>query len=294
MKNQIRITLFVLLALLASSSFAQTYYKKISYQSGHFSQALPLGYQFTVVGPVNKNVQSVTLVIAAGADIATYKWSRVSEFQTEFEIFISVPLEKGRKYTFSYDEETSKSIVGEYNKVTVEGEPIPVDTSNSTSQIGLVGGFGYAFLGTGSNRGNDMFGFIAIKFNFRKIDRTKKFLVSDNNTKLRNEVYDKPFSRFSLLVGGANTKMAYRGRELGSPLYNMKPMIGLSFNFSPEVSLDGGVIFFDYQTGDPSLHSELDSQTSIGLFASVSIDLDVFTRMKLAINGVPYDKSQKN
>lgn len=292
--NNLRIGLIALIAMITIPSFAQTYYKKIQYQSGHFSQALPIGYKFTVAGPVNKNVIAVSLVISDGTNFDRYSWHRVSEFQTEFEVFISDPLKKGANYSFTYSEEVTQTIIGVYSAMSVTAEPVPVDSANSTSQYSLVSGFGYAFLGTGTNKANDMFGYVAVKFNFRKIDKTQKFIAGDNNPKFRNEVYDKPFSRFSLMVGGATTKMAYRGRELGNPVYGMKPMIGLSFNFSPEVSLDAGAIFFDYQIGDPSLHSELDNQLSIGLFASVSIDFDVFTRMKLAINGVPYDKTQKN
>lgn len=295
MRNPIRLLLFAAAVLIFAAGNAQTYYKKIRYESGHFSQELPTGYRIFVVGPVDTYVDSVILTISSPRGNQPYVWTRSTADQKEFEVLIN-PLVQGVTYTFSYREAgDDKHGLMDARKKT--NEILLTEEKVNSLQLGLVSGMGVAFLGRPySDMKPDMFGFVALKWNLVKVDKTRKFLGHDDKLfdRSENEVYTKKFSRFSVLVGGATTKMGYKGKEVFNPVYNIKPMFGFSYNFNPELSVDGGIIFFDYQNGDPSLHTELDRKLSTGLFVSVSVDFDVFTRLKKAMAGLPYDETQKN
>lgn len=294
MYSSFRFHLMAVLCLIAFTAIGQTYYKKIRYESGHFSQELPTGYYVFIVGSIDPNVKEVKFTVADDSASVQYSWIRTTVDQKQFEVLIQ-PLRKSNRYTFSYKEEFRDSSLKFVNR-DKSMEKILTDDEPNSSQLGLVTGIGVGFLGDRMNMSADMFGFTALKFNVRKIDKSRKFIGHEDKLiyDKTNEVYDKPFSRFSVLVGGATTKMGYKGKEVFNPVYNMKPMVGLSFNFNPELSLDAGMIFFDYQNGDPSLHTEFDRKLSMGMFVSVSIDFDLFTRLTKAVKGEPYNELQKN
>lgn len=292
----------LLLLVLCTSVFSQVYYKKIKMVSDQFTSPLPRGYMVRVYGPIEDNVNFLKLTITIDGISEYYYWKRANNFQTEFELLITKPIKSGVKFTYVVQKGTEnigtklteldlyKSDKKLLDESTNEGTPEEVNTS---SRWGLVSGFGCVFLSRKEARSQDMFGYVAAKFMFSKnVDKSKKNLV-DPETGLKNRVYKTALDRFSVMVGGAVTPIGYRGKELTSPVYGVKPMVGLSFDFSPEISIDGGALFYKYQPGNASLNNTLDSKLGVGLYMSVSVDFDVFTRMKSAFAGVPYVKTEK-
>jgi hypothetical protein len=275
---------------------SQIYYKRIRYVNNHFSQELPRGYIIFITGPVEANVNEVRLSISEQNQTPdVYIWERINSSQTEFEILISRPLE--RKTTFTHELTKIMASVGGGAPFTSSTNPQPgTPEVNPTSRWGLVSGIGYSFLGKKGNTDHDMFGYVAVKFIFSKrVNKTNKFLDdSPTSGTFSTRVYETAWDRFSLLVGGSTTRMGFKGKELLNPVYNVKPMIGLSFDFSPEISLDAGLLFYDYQKGNASLYTDLDSKLGTGIFISISIDMDVFTRLKFAFAGKPYNKTDPN
>lgn len=169
------------------------------------------------------------------------------------------------------------------------------DSENPTTKISLVSGVGVAYLSKGSHEKDiDMYGYTAVKIYFQKPNKRKKFSLEKNHDWLNNDVYESLLNRFSFFFGAATTKIGYKGKELLNPGIQFKPVVGLSLDIAPEVSFDGGFLFFKYQKGNSNLYSELESKLSSGMFTSISIDLDLFTRLKLALKGTHYDSNKYN
>lgn len=282
--------------LLFRPAQAQTYYKKISYNGGHFSQPIPRGYKVFITGAVDANENFVRLSITDGVNPSrTYDWKRGNDSQTEFEVFMSDPLQEADTYTFNLARSTNTITTAKSARsFTSDGDSKLEDDENHGSRWGIVAGAGYAFLGKSDNRDGDLFGHVAAKFYvFKRVDKTLKFLKDDTNNPLTSPVYKNGYERFSIIVGGAVTKLAFKGKELSNPVYGVKPMAGIGFDFLPELSLDAGVILFDYQRGNASLFSELEQKVGLGIFTTLSLDIDVFTRLRTAFSNKPYDKTLK-
>ncbi len=295
-KKQLFILLFT--SLICLSSKAQTYYKKIQFISNHFSQPLPRGYKFYVTGPIDPGIGALKLTITQGSSIESYVWERQSPYQTDFEFFVTNPLDTG-KFSYVLNEPTSgtpgaKGFVLTGATLTFTTDPPTSEddeSTNPTSRWSLVSGFGYAILGRGKNTDRDMFGYVAARFRLNNwVNKTKKFIDNDNG-QASTKVYRDYKDRFCLLVGGANSKMGFKGKELLNPVYGIKPMVGASFDIVPEASIDAGMLFYDYQKGNASLYTELDSKIGIGIFVSLSVDFDVFTRIKFATENKKYNQS---
>ena len=290
----------LLLVILSQGVFSQVYNKKIKMISDQFTSPVPRGYMVRIYGPIEQDVNFLKLTISQDGNNDIYYWKRANDLQTEFELLITKPLKRDANFTYrvqkGYDTigtKTANLMMNQAPEVKLMSDTPPTDGTkpppNETSRWGLVSGFGCAFLGRGESRSQDMFGYVAAKFMFSK--RVDKNVV-DAETGLKNRTYKTIGDRFSLMVGGAVTPIAYKGKELTSPVYDVKPMVGLCFDFSPEVSLDAGTLFYKYQPGNSSLNNDLDSKLGVGLYMSVSVDIDVFTRLKLALLGKSYSKTE--
>jgi hypothetical protein len=204
-------------------------------------------------------------------------------------------------YNFESNEEmTSKSaselftMVEEENPEDVESteEEEESETESAGTRMNPIAGFGVAYLGEGANLDMDMFGHVGFKAYFSK--NVDKHLKKTENEQGGSGAYTKFGDRFGILIAGAVTPMAYHGKEIDSPLMNIKPMVGLTIDAMPELSFDAGIIFFDYSQSDSSLKTTLDGDLKTGFFITLSLDMDAFTRLRDAFNGNPYIPSTTN
>lgn len=256
--------------------------------------SLPYDYSFWLEGTVPNGKDLVEFSVDGK------RYYAEANAQGEFEIFVDQPLSRNEVYTYTIDYASKNlgvagagatTLKDEFIKgKTMDGTPPPDDntsnTGNKSSRLAPIAGFGLAYLGTSSNADIDMFGHVGLKGYFtNNVDKRAKNL---ENSEGQNLAYKKFSDRFGFIVGGAVTPMAYHGKKLDNPILNIKPMVGLTLDVMPEVSLDAGIIFFDYNRSDSSLKTQLDGELRMAWFFTVSLDMDAFTRLRALFNGNPY------
>lgn len=285
--------MIVILVAIPISILSQTYYKTIEYVGNNtFKPAIPKGYNFYLTGPVSSADQQVIFTFNG----ETFTWTRTNDLQTTFLIYVTAKTKLSQKnvsfdilflstfhdlntYSITDLKTNHASAISAVSDGTVQTEP--VDASNFSAVMGM----GISAVGTFSNTTLDAMAYAALKFRFKKVDKSKRFAVENDQ-----DIYVSNVQRISVFVGGVISPLAYKGRLLGNPVLNTKPMFGISIDITPDISIDGGVFLFDYLNTDSSLKPDYDAKVKTGTFLSLSIDADAFNRLSSLFRGAPYNK----
>ncbi|MEO1450128.1 MAG: hypothetical protein AAFV07_11405 [Bacteroidota bacterium] len=127
----------------------------------------------------------------------------------------------------------------------------------------------------------DMVSYIGAKFFFRPLD--KRFANSYFNS--------APVSRLSILAGSViGGQLSHKGFTYGNPI-GLKPVVGLSYDFSRFISVELGAVFFDEPAASPFLDRV---RLRASPFAGLSIDADAFNRVRDLLSGDAYRQKPAN
>jgi hypothetical protein len=314
--------------LISSVVFGQYQNQKVRVADGSVVGTLPYAFGFYLVGemPAGRDLIKFSIWQTGATPKKERSYYAKANSKGEFEVYVSETLKRGVAYSYSISYSHSGIIPqNSDNNVEMDGTNIAFETlsakqlfelskeqaafsaftgdgdgdgdgdgeeqelpkvKSTASRMNPVAGVGVGYLGIQGNSNVDMFGHIGFKAYFSgNVDRKLKNIEGDSS---RTMAYRKPTDRLGILVAGAVTPMAFKGKALDNPVFNFKPMLGLTFDFMPELSADAGVMFFDYKRSDSSLISDLDGQLRMAFFFSISLDIDAFTRLRAAINNDPY------
>jgi hypothetical protein len=287
----------LLLFLIPKLSLGQLYNKEIEYSvNGSYYPKIPIGYAFVLKGRVDPSIRRVDFLIN-GEEAGS--WTRVDNSEKEFRLKTTTALVKGDVIKVRFTNESNINEASDSAKDANKNRLLfklftdtPSDSvegnDQSPSRFSPFIGVGGAFLGRGESKGNDIIGYTAIKFRLTdKVDKTLRF---SNDSRIK--VYPRIKDQFSIFFGGIVSQVAYKGTLLANPVFSMKPMLGFSFDMTPDISIDAGAFLFDYHPYDQGLKPGYYAKSGIGLFLGISLDADAFNRLSAAFNNKSYNPTK--
>jgi len=266
---------FILLVIVGYSilGFSQTPNGIVNInENGYIMGNLPLNTSFTLKGVFPTDMNKVIVDINNQPLVA----KQVSEGVKEYEIYVNKNIGIKSSNTVIITFSNTNANTEGVNELS-EADPIntnTVDAKVTSSRYAPIAGIGLAFLGTSPKSEVDMFGHVGFKFYLTKnVDKRNQ-----NDPEMKT--YPRLRDHFGIILAGGMSTLAYRGKALDKPVFNFYPMLGVSYDFMPELSVDAGAIFFDYNKIDSSIQSSLDAKLKMGFFMTVSLDFDLFTKFK--------------